>query len=737
MARLGRGFPVQVRRSRPVDSTSARSGTSTQTLGAFVSTASGTVTPPSVTGTAAVTLGSFVSQASSSRFATAVSSNGRYLVDQLGDPYFISGKSPQNMVSVSTLTAVESFFSDQRDRGFNSSQMQLVYNFAADAQTSTAPFSSNTTLATNSAYWGTIDSILDLAATYGFTIWGNVWDNISMGASVTSVSDANCFAYGQFLGARYKTRPNLIWSFGNDFITSQWSARNGKYQQILAGIRDQGDTHPTTLWLDTETPDANTSWDTLNDLLLCYIYDTAPYDVTLPAYNLTRTGYPKPVYWGEGTYFGEHDSQAGSSSNLELRKLPWWTITAGGVGHFFGTHQVWQFGSWQTEETTAAAIYSHLALIPTIFAGLNGWEKLVPDQTHVFQTGGRGTTGDLDTSTLATAAITADGLLAVVYFPTSRSGITFDTSKLSGTATAYWVDPTSGSTSTVSNPAAPTHPGTNAGGDADWVLVFQGSNDRTGTAARTLGDFTSSASGTVTPPSFTGTSARTLGAFTSSASGTFTPSGISGTSATTLGSFVSAASGTIGENGTSATTLGSFTSNASGSIGENGTSATTLGSFTSAASGTFVPAGSGFSATTLGAFTSTASGTFTPPNETGTSATTLGSFTSTASGTSTPPLFTGTSARTLAAFTSTASGTSTPPGSGGIAAVTLNPFVSTAVGTSAPPVITGTVAVTLGTFQSNGIEIDPNIWLLPPVATGVPPQIIRGVPPQIIRGVAK
>lgn len=414
---------------------------------------------------------------SAARFGTAVSANSRYVVDQVGDPYFISGNSPQNMVPNATLSEMEDFFSDQQGRGFNSAQVHLIFEFDADAETGTGPFSSDSTLAVGAGqenYWATIDSMFDLAETYGFTLWATVIDNISCGLAIESVTNANCFAYGQFLGARYKDRPNLIWTFGNDFVSTQYTARNPKYLNILAGIRDQGDTHISTLWADATSSDDNTAWDTSYELNLGYNYDEAPYNQSLPAYNLTRTGFPKPFFWGEGTYFGEHNSQVGSSTDLELRKLPWWTITAGGCGHFFGTHEVWRFGNWQTEATSAASIYSQLALIPTVFAGLDGWEKLVPDQSHVFQTGGRGTDGSLDSSTLATAAVTPDGLLGVVYFPTSRSSITFDTSKISGTVTAYWLDPTDGSTTTESNPAAPTHPGTNSGGDPDFVLVFQG-----------------------------------------------------------------------------------------------------------------------------------------------------------------------------------------------------------------------------------------------------------------------
>lgn len=87
-----------------------------------------------------------------------------------------------------------------------------------------------------------------------------------------------------------------------------------------------------------------------------------------------------------------------------------------------------------------------------------------------------------------------------------------------------------------------------------------GAVNPSGTAAVTLANFTSSATGTET---LTGTSANTLAAFTSSASGTVS---FTGTSATTLANFTASGTGTMAQNatGTAAVTMANFTSTASG-----------------------------------------------------------------------------------------------------------------------------------------------------------------------------
>lgn len=87
-----------------------------------------------------------------------------------------------------------------------------------------------------------------------------------------------------------------------------------------------------------------------------------------------------------------------------------------------------------------------------------------------------------------------------------------------------------------------------------------GSVNPSGTAAVTLADFTSSATGTET---LTGSAAITLAAFTSSASGTVS---FTGTSTNTLAAFTGSATGTVAQSvtGTAAITLQDFTSSATG-----------------------------------------------------------------------------------------------------------------------------------------------------------------------------
>ena len=70
-----------------------------------------------------------------------------------------------------------------------------------------------------------------------------------------------------------------------------------------------------------------------------------------------------------------------------------------------------------------------------------------------------------------TAARTPDGRQAVVYLPTSRT-ISVNAGALPAGTQAAWVDPTSGRRTQVPMSTTFTTPGTNDGGDKDWILLL-------------------------------------------------------------------------------------------------------------------------------------------------------------------------------------------------------------------------------------------------------------------------
>ena len=61
---------------------------------------------------------------------------------------------------------------------------------------------------------------------------------------------AKAFAYGQYLGDRYKNFPNIIWMHGNDFQSWRNAADNALVQAVARGIRSVDSNHIHTVELN-------------------------------------------------------------------------------------------------------------------------------------------------------------------------------------------------------------------------------------------------------------------------------------------------------------------------------------------------------------------------------------------------------------------------------------------------------------------------------------------------------
>ena len=179
-------------------------------------------------------------------------------------------------------------------------------------------------------------------------------------------------------------------------------------------------------------------------------------------------------------------------------------MLSGATGQVYGSAHTWRLEKgWETKLDTVGAM--ELSYMKNLFA-TRKWYDLIPDQNHTVVAAGYDRAaeyiGRLSTymgnrvrllamlkkitnlasvsgNTYATAARTSDGSLVIAYMPSTRT-VTVDMSKLSGSATALWYDPSRGlykliEGSPFSNTGkhAFTPPGKNGDGDEDWVLILE------------------------------------------------------------------------------------------------------------------------------------------------------------------------------------------------------------------------------------------------------------------------
>jgi hypothetical protein len=340
------------------------------------------------------------------------------------------------------------------------------------------PFTSGTDFATpRETYFARVDLILQAAAKYGIIVFLNPAETIDLLSVALSNGATKCRNYGRYLGNRYKNFNNIVWFFGNDFQNWTNYESDEVILSISQGIKDNAPTHLHTTLLDYYVSNSrdDTRWNGIININTAYTYYPT-YAEILAGYNLTPA---MPVIMGEADYEYERASQP-----ERQRRQEYWTFLAGGCGHLYGNGYIWPFSSgWKSYLSTTGA--NELQYCKNLFQS-RAWYSLVPDQSHVFLTSGYGTfeSNGLDHKSIssndyATAAITANGNLAIIFIPTART-ITVDMSKLSGTSSARWYDPTAGTYQTISgSPFANsgsrnfTSSGNHSDGENDWVLVLE------------------------------------------------------------------------------------------------------------------------------------------------------------------------------------------------------------------------------------------------------------------------
>jgi hypothetical protein len=439
-------------------------------------------------------------------FPLKVSTNRRYLIDQRNRPFLMVGDSPQMIVANLSVEEAAVYMANRREYGINTLWINLLCNFSdgcnADAKTGDglAPFLIPGDISSqNPAYFQRADDIIRVAAAHGMLVLLDPIETSSWLPVLRAASIDRAFRYGQFLGRHYKDFTNIIWMHGNDFQTWRDPTDDALVQAVARGIRSEDRTHLHTVELNYETSGSldDPTWAPLIELDAAYTYFPT-YAQVLTEYN--RAGF-MPVFMVEANYEFE---RADEGSPRSLRRQEYWTMLSGASGQLYGSAVTWRLEKgWESKINTPGAI--QLRLMRNLFAERK-WYDLVPDQDHAVVIDGYGWFAEyvgkltayvgrlhlpsvlvgrikrylgVNWNTFAPAARTSDGMLMIAYVPSAQP-ITVDMSKLVGSVSARWYDPTNGAYAVINGSPLPNKntrqffpPNRNAAGDSDWVLVLE------------------------------------------------------------------------------------------------------------------------------------------------------------------------------------------------------------------------------------------------------------------------
>lgn len=421
-----------------------------------------------------------------------LSGNQRYFVDQNNTPVLVLGDSAWSLIVNLTEAQAATYFADRAAHGYNSVLISLFAGPGAFGQANFAtydgiiPFTTPGNIGTpNPAYFQRVDDMINLAASYGLCVFLDPIENYGWETTFENSGVAACTAFGQYLGNRYASFRNIVWSHGNDY--QDWPAADSVFLAIINGIKSVDSNHIHTIELNYNNSatfdDSNYNPPVMN-VDFAYTYFPS-YAEVLHCYETCSV----PTILGETIYEQESHGSTDSGTVENVRRQMWWAFTSGASGYLYGSAWTDSFKSgWQSNLDTPGAL--QLNYLANILGPLE-WRNLVPDTSHALVTAGYETpypypgnttgsaVGTLDTNNYVTASLTPDGLFGIAYLP-STTTITVKMTNFAGPVTAIWVDPSSGVQSTA--PGSPfknsgsnqfTSPGNTSDGMSDWVILFE------------------------------------------------------------------------------------------------------------------------------------------------------------------------------------------------------------------------------------------------------------------------
>jgi hypothetical protein len=272
---------------------------------------------------------------------------------------------------------------------------------------------------------------------------------------------AKLYAYGQYLGNRYKNFNNIVWVEGGDYNVPDKSL----VQAIANGIRSVDSKlqtyHAVRNTAAMQFWGTGEPWLTLNDI---YSDENSIVSEAFTEYGRSSA----PFFLIEGRYEGSNNA-----TEQTVRLQAYQTVLSGGSGHVIGNEALWPFHTgWQQVLNDGSA--RSLLPLNNLFTS-HAWWNLVPDQGNatLLADGSIGINRSV-------AARASDGSFAIAYTPTLRS-LTVDMSKLSGPhVKAQWIDPSNGAATAVagspfnnSGTRSLQPPANNASSFSDWVLLLE------------------------------------------------------------------------------------------------------------------------------------------------------------------------------------------------------------------------------------------------------------------------
>lgn len=400
-----------------------------------------------------------------------VSVTNRFLKQSLGAPFALNGDTAWWIHKISR-SDVSFYLQDRRNRGFNLIQVVVVVDnpnggWHANSEGQQPFVNSSDPTAFNEVYFQFFDHVVnDAAAKNLYVMLTPLW---AQGANRFSPPQLN--AFGNKIASRYRNKANVLWYVGGEMAGESISDR---VKALGMGI-EAGHGGTQLISVHPSGMRSSSAGSNIGSVGGSYAYHSEGWldfntiqsgqEAATHAWSLVDSDYGrspiKPTFNGEAWY-----EAVDGCAPLDCRKAAYWSVFAGGFGHTYGSHGIWDFaGNWRDllnrEGTNDMKHLKELVLSRPFFSR-------IPDQGILNSSSG---------STYADkirATRDSSGKYVFVYIPQSGKTVTINMNKVAGgTVKCWWYNPRDGSSTVIGEYAnTGTRAFTTAASGPDWVLVL-------------------------------------------------------------------------------------------------------------------------------------------------------------------------------------------------------------------------------------------------------------------------
>jgi hypothetical protein len=275
-----------------------------------------------------------------------ISPNQRYFIDANGDPFFWLADTAWPLFAQYSQNEAEQYLARRAEQGFNIVKGVLAWpggtmfekGFAFPNPNGDVPWLNDNPMTPSEAYFDYVEHVVRFAAEHGLIlnmlpIWGYHVNDIKL-------FDTNsAYAYGYWLGRRFKDFTNVIWALGGDRRPDGFE---DIYRAMAYGLRDGHErTQLMTFHPNGAASSAryfhNEDWLDFN-LLQTWGFWERIYPAVLSDFARTPI---KPIIMDEGAYEDGPEYPQGPITPLLVRRQAWWSFMGGGF-HTYGHNNSWR-----------------------------------------------------------------------------------------------------------------------------------------------------------------------------------------------------------------------------------------------------------------------------------------------------------------------------------------------------------------------------------------------------------